>query len=1403
MRKLLFTLLVTLLTFMAEAQSPYFFNYQGVARNSVGNAVVNKKIGLRLTIRDGGALGIPVYSETRIVTTNNFGLFNVQVGGAGATNVAGSISGTIWNVGTKWMQVEIDPEGGNTFKDVGNTQLISVPYSLYSNLTGDIVLPFNKSQNEEVPLFRLINTGNNASSLAYEGLSSSTANNATAIRGVLTSVSPGSFSSAVSGRNNGTGANGFGVYGFQNGTGSGVYGETPGGVGVYGSSITGTGVYGESLASGPSVKGFKGGFGQGHVGFFENTNLTNTFAALRVQTNGSGDATNVNMTGLGKGGVFTINNTGNSANVMEFGTNGRGSVSLLTNTNTENDANVLDVRTNGLGRIAFLQNTNTANGNNAFEVQAGGIGRTAFLQSTNAINPSNVLEVQTNGLGKAGYLLSNNPISGANTFEVLTGTIGRAGLFTNTNIANPSNVFEVQTNGIGKTGFLQNINAANTANVLEVQTNGLNRVAVLENTNISNASNVLDARTSGTGRVGFLQNTNATNNANVLEVQTNGTGRTGLLQNTNAVNAANVLEVQTNGIGKAGVFQNTNAANAANVLDATTNGTGKVGVLSNTNAANASNVLDATTNGTGRVGFMQNTNGANAANVLEVQTNGTGKVGVLQNTNAANASNIFDARTNGTGRVGFLQNTNAGNTSNVLEVQTSGTGRVGFLQNSNAANAANVLEVQTNGTGKVGVLENTNAANSSNTFEARTAGTGRAGFLQNTNAVNAANVLEVQTNGTGRVAVLQNTNSGNPNNVFDARTNGTGRVGYLQNTNDANASNILEIQNNGTGKTVHIQSMNPALSTNPLFVETNSGDYAAYIRNTRISPFGLALRADGQVLVFDETQSIDSVSGALVVRSGGIGVEGNLNVGGAAAFSGDVSFKAPVLFLSPLESTGPTVGAVTVVGGVGIGKRLNVTGNVRFTNNLFVGGATTLNGTATIAGVTTINNTLNVNAASSFIANFVNTNTNGISIQVGAATPGNANNFLEFRNSSGGVVGRIEGETLTELTSNNSDYAFESRQYEGDIAFGAIDVAAGAYDVAVAGVDLAASLSSATPCVGFGACITAPIPSFIIAAGTKLGVAIVKEVATIAALVFTTINYSDFKTNKASEVGVSYQSGAGDYAEYLMKAQLTETFMPGDIVGLKGGKISKNVNGAEKIMAISTKPIVLGNVPKPEEEKSFEKVAFLGQVPVKVFGKVNVGDYIIPNGNNNGVGKAIAPSEIKSADIKNILGIAWSGTSETRTITIINVAVGLNVNDNQKVVDELQSQVSDLKGQVADINSKLEKLILGSVAPASSDKKEIPVTTAPVPTQNGNGVVPVMDMSNDVNYYHLKREEVMEFMVSAEKKMREEGTDIEKHPFWIKYKNSAAFKDAIINKIMTIAENGIAEAKKQNAKRVR
>ena len=132
--KRIFFLLAALL-FLAESgktQAPGIFNYQGVARNSVGNVLTNKSITLRLSIRDGSAGGSIVYSETRTVITNPFGLFNVQMGSTGATNVTGSIPGVNWAVGNKFIQVEIDPAGGNSFINVGTAQLASVPYAYFA-----------------------------------------------------------------------------------------------------------------------------------------------------------------------------------------------------------------------------------------------------------------------------------------------------------------------------------------------------------------------------------------------------------------------------------------------------------------------------------------------------------------------------------------------------------------------------------------------------------------------------------------------------------------------------------------------------------------------------------------------------------------------------------------------------------------------------------------------------------------------------------------------------------------------------------------------------------------------------------------------------------------------------------------------------------------------------------------------------------------------------------------------------------------------------------------------------------------------------------------------------------------------------------------------------------------------
>ncbi|PZF71329.1 hypothetical protein DN068_18715 [Taibaiella soli] len=104
------------------------FNYQGVARNTNGQAMANQSVSLRLSIIDGSTSGTAQYVETQATTTNQFGLFNVQIGGG--TAVTGTMGAVTWGSGNKYIKVEMDPGGGTTYTDMGTAQLLSVPYAL-------------------------------------------------------------------------------------------------------------------------------------------------------------------------------------------------------------------------------------------------------------------------------------------------------------------------------------------------------------------------------------------------------------------------------------------------------------------------------------------------------------------------------------------------------------------------------------------------------------------------------------------------------------------------------------------------------------------------------------------------------------------------------------------------------------------------------------------------------------------------------------------------------------------------------------------------------------------------------------------------------------------------------------------------------------------------------------------------------------------------------------------------------------------------------------------------------------------------------------------------------------------------------------------------------------------------
>jgi hypothetical protein len=138
MKKTIMTFTILLFTSIATwAQSPNLFNYQGVARNSMGVPLAGTTISLRISIHDLSATGAIVYREVQHPLTNAFGLFNIAIGDpAKATVDIGSFNGVSWGDGDKYMEVEIDPAGGATWTDLGTTQLLSVPFALVAGNGG-------------------------------------------------------------------------------------------------------------------------------------------------------------------------------------------------------------------------------------------------------------------------------------------------------------------------------------------------------------------------------------------------------------------------------------------------------------------------------------------------------------------------------------------------------------------------------------------------------------------------------------------------------------------------------------------------------------------------------------------------------------------------------------------------------------------------------------------------------------------------------------------------------------------------------------------------------------------------------------------------------------------------------------------------------------------------------------------------------------------------------------------------------------------------------------------------------------------------------------------------------------------------------------------------------------------
>ncbi|MFZ4455789.1 MAG: DUF1566 domain-containing protein [Bacteroidales bacterium] len=141
MKRVLLLVIITFSIAAIWAQSPEKISYQSVVRSSGNFLLTSTRITMRLSILQGTSSGEAVYVELHNPTTNANGLASIEIGGG--VVVSGGFSSIDWSNGIYFIKTEIDPTGGTNYTISGVSQLLSVPYSLYSKKAEALVNPIN------------------------------------------------------------------------------------------------------------------------------------------------------------------------------------------------------------------------------------------------------------------------------------------------------------------------------------------------------------------------------------------------------------------------------------------------------------------------------------------------------------------------------------------------------------------------------------------------------------------------------------------------------------------------------------------------------------------------------------------------------------------------------------------------------------------------------------------------------------------------------------------------------------------------------------------------------------------------------------------------------------------------------------------------------------------------------------------------------------------------------------------------------------------------------------------------------------------------------------------------------------------------------------------------------------
>jgi hypothetical protein len=191
-------------------------------------------------------------------------------------------------------------------------------------------------------------------------------------------------------------------------------------------------------------------------------------------------------------------------------------------------------------------------------------------------------------------------------------------------------------------------------------------------------------------------------------------------------------------------------------------------------------------------------------------------------------------------------------------------------------------------------------------------------------------------------------------------------------------------------------------------------------------------------------------------------------------------------------------------------------------------------------------------------------------------------------------------------------------------------------------------------------------------------------------------NYITFFNNtgtagciKMTNTGAAYNATGADFAEYLPRADGVPPIGAGRIVGIAAGRISLTTSGAEGLLVTTDRAGFIGNAPRDEVASEFEVVALVGQVVLAVEGPVTAGDFILPSGCGDGIGRAVSPAMLAADNLSEIVGRAWESSTGSG-VKQVNVFVGGGATEALARTIAAQAEaICELRAEVARLTKVL------------------------------------------------------------------------------------------------------------------